>query len=235
MKTVGALFVLGLALLAGGCATTYQVAVSALAAPGLADGGRSYVFVSGSPSNRNTDDLQTQEVLGYVRQALSPRGFQLAGQPDAAQLNIFVDYGIGNPVTHVYTFATPVYAEFGGRIIRQTRTTKDAQGNSVTTAQTVVVPGRYERVGSDVTVGSVTTYRKYLRLSARLRQPGAPAESGQEAWTITALMDDPQTDLRAALPLLAAAITPYAGQNTHQAILLRFRMRNGRPQLLPSD
>ena len=90
------------------------------------------------------------------------------------------------------------------------------------------MPGRYERVGTDVSVNTITTYRKYLRLSARLRQEGIPAEKGREVWTVTAIVDDQRADLRATLPLLSEAITPYVGRDTGQAIIVEFKLKDGR-------
>lgn len=214
-------------LLCGGCATTYRVQVSALANPQLAAANPTYTFVSSKPKEQDLGDLQFQEVLRHVQQALAAHGFHEADRPADAGVNLFVDFGVGNPVTHTYTFTTPIYAEVGGGYSTRTNKSTDANGKTTTTTETVRVPGRYERVGTDVTVNSVTTYRKYLRLSARLRQSGVPAERGREAWTVTAIVDDQRADLRAALPLLAEAIEPYIGQDTGRAIIVRFEEKDG--------
>lgn len=221
--------------MAAGCATTYRVEVSALAQPASSAAiTRTYTFASGQPRKHHPTDLEFQEVLRYVRPALMRNGWQEAPMPADAAVEVFVDFGVGNPVTHTYTSSTPVYAELGGSYSTRTTTTKNASGQATTTTETVRVPGRYERVGSDVTVNSVTTYRKYLRLSARLRP--SPGTSGQtrEIWSVTATVDDPQTDLRAALPLLAEALIPYVGRDTHQAIVVKFREVDGRLELVPA-
>lgn len=218
----------GAGLLLGGCATTYQVQVSALANPQLAAANTRYTFVSSKPKEQDLGDLQFQEVLRHVQQVLADQGFHEADKPGAAAINLFVDFGVGNPVTRTYTFTTPIYAEVGGGYQTHTTKTTDASGKTSTTTEAVRVPGRYERVGTDVTVNSVTTYRKYLRLSARLRQSGVPAEKGREVWTVTAIVDDQRADLRAALPLLAQAIEPYVGRDTGRAIIVRFQEKDGR-------
>lgn len=220
-------FVLLAAGLLAGCATTYHVQVSALANPALAANKRTYTFASTGAQGRQPGDLQFQEVLRHVQTALAGRGFREAGNPAENELNVFVDFGIGDPVTHTYTFSTPIYAELGGGYTTRTRQTTDASGKTSTTTETIRVPGRYERVGTDVSTNTVTTYRKHLRLSARLAERGVNPEKGREVWTVTAICDDQRADLRAALPLLAAAIAPYAGADTGRAIIIEFEEKNG--------
>ncbi len=214
-------------LLFGGCATTYQVEVSALANPALANAKRNYTFATTGAKGRQPGDLQFQEVLRHVQRALSTRGFHETGKSDENELNIFVDFGIGDPVSRTYTFSTPIYAEFGGGYSTRTRQTTDSGGKTTTTTETVRVPGRYERVGTDISTNTITTYRKHLRLSARLNESGVSPEKGREVWTVTAICDDQRADLRAALPLLAEAMAPYAGSDTGRAITVRFEEKDG--------
>lgn len=207
------------ALALGGCATTHRVQVDALAHPTLAPAKRTYAFASSAKAGQQPGDLRTNEVLRQVGQALAGRGFRAV--PDGeAELKIFVDFGVGDPVTRAYTFTTPIYAEVGGRYSTRTRETKDADGKTRSTVEEVYIPGNYVRVGTDITTNSVTTYRKHLRLSARLREAGVKPEAGREVWTITAVMDDQEGDLRAALPLLTAAIGPHFATDTGQAIVV---------------
>lgn len=214
-------------LLLGGCATTHRVQVSALADPTLAGANRTYAFAPNPAQGQATGDLQLREAQRHVRAALVKQGFREAGSTAAAELNIFVDFGIGDPVSRTHTFSTPVYAELGGGYTRVSRQTTDANGKLVTVTETVRIPGRYERVGTDVSTNTVTTYRKHLRLSARLNEPGVAPEKGSEVWTVTAISNDQRADIRAVLPLLAQAITPYLGTDTGQALILEFEEKNG--------
>lgn len=215
------------ALFFAGCATTYHVEISALANPALAATKRAYTFASTGAQGRQAGDLQFQEVLRYVQAGLAERGFRPTGSAAENELNIFVDFGIGDPVSRTYTFASPIYAELGGGYTSRTRQTTDAAGKTTTTTETVRVPGRYERVGTDVSTNTITTYRKHLRLSARLAEPGVSPERGREVWTVTAICDDQRADLRAALPLLAQALAPYAGADTGRAITIEFEEKGG--------
>lgn len=215
------------ALALGGCATTHRVQVDALAHPELASAKRTYAFAATGKAGQQPSDLRTDEVLRQVRQALAGRGFQAVPAAEA-ELNIFVDFGVGDPVTRAYTFTTPIYAEVGGRYSTRTRETKDADGKTRSTLEEVYIPGNYVRVGTDITTNSVTTYRKHLRLSARLREAGVRPEAGREVWTITAVMDDQEGDLRAALPLLAAAIGPHLATDTGQAIVVELDAKGNR-------
>lgn len=207
------------ALALGGCATTHRVQVDALAHPDLAPAKRTYAFATSGKAGPQPSDLRTDEVLRQVAQVLAERGFR-AVPAAAAELNIFVDFGVGDPVTRAYTFTTPIYAEVGGRYATRTRETKDADGKTQTTVEQVYIPGNYMRVGTDISTNSVTTYRKHLRLSARLREAGVKPEAGREVWTITAVSDDSEGDLRAALPLLTAAIEPHLATDTGRAIVV---------------
>uniref|UniRef100_UPI0040495CDB hypothetical protein n=1 Tax=Cephaloticoccus sp. TaxID=1985742 RepID=UPI0040495CDB len=215
------------ALMLGGCATTYQVQVSALADPELATGNRLFQFTQAEESKAEPGDLQYREVLRNLSGMLSAHGYVPAARSEVPGYTLLVDYGVGEPVTKTYTFATPVYAELGGGYTTRTKETKDAAGKVTKTSETVRVPGRYERVGTDVSINSVTTYRKYLQVSARLRQTGQSETRGPEAWTVTAVVDDERTDLRAALPLLVEAMAPYVGKDTHQAIVVEFTEKDG--------
>jgi hypothetical protein len=201
--------------------------VDALAQPTLAATKRTYTFVAHGGKDQAPGDLRYQEVLRHVEHALASRGFRPATVPSQAELHLFVDFGVGDPVSRTHTFATPIYAELGGGYATRTRQTTDAQGKTTTTTESVSVPGRYERVGTDVTTNIVTTYRKHLRLSARLREPGVQPEAGREVWTVTAVSNDQRGDLRSALPLLAAALTPYIAADSGRALVLAFTERGG--------
>jgi hypothetical protein len=218
------------ALVLGGCATTYQVQISALADPNLSGQNRRFQFARGPNTDADQSDLQYREVLRNLSGILSGQGYVQAVDAENPSYTLLVDYGVGEPVTRTYTFSTPVYAELGGGYTTRTKETKDAAGKVTKTTETVRVPGRYERVGSDVSINSVTTYRKYLQLSARLRQDRQPNGQGPEAWTVTAVVDDERTDLRAALPLLVEAMAPYLGKDTHRAIVVEFTEKDGQLQ-----
>jgi len=215
-----------------GCASTYQVQVSALADPELANSHRTYAFALSTPEAEDLGDLQFQEVARHLRAGLARRGYNEAPSPGAADLNLFVDFGMGDPVTTTYTFATPLYAEIGGGYSTRTRESKDAKGNTTMVTETVPVPGHYQQVGTDVTVNSITTFRKHLRLSARVRDAGTSSTKGLEAWTVTAIVDDRAGDLRAALPLLAAALEPYIGRDTLRTIIVEFEREDGQLRLV---
>jgi hypothetical protein len=212
------------ALTFGGCATTHRVQVSALADAELSAANRSYSFAAAQ--GQSPGDLQLLEAQRQVRAALARQGFRETDKA-AANLNIFVDYGVGDPVTRTHTFSTPIYAELGGGYTTRTRQTTDATGKTSTTTETVRIPGRYERVGTDVTTNSVTTYRKHLRLSARLNESGVAPSQGREVWTVTAISDDQRADLRVTLPLLAEAMAPYLGTDSGRAVVVEFEEKNG--------
>lgn len=202
-----------------GCATTYRVQVNALSDPELAARLRTYTLAPGDKDTRTTD-LLYREMADHARAALLSAGLTET-DPTSAALRIELTYGTGDPVTRTITSTQPIYSEIGGGIARTTREVKDANGKVSTVTETSVIPGRYERVGTDVTSTTVTTYRKHVQLSARL-----PGDQGLEVWNASALTDDFNNDIRSMAPYLFAALGPQIGQRTPKAIVVELQADN---------
>src|SRR4051812_46321867 len=80
------------ALLAGGCATHYEVKVDAVSQPQAREV-TSYKIKTKTPSSES-DTLRAQEAAVFVKTALSGRGLYEAADTETADMIVVVDYGI---------------------------------------------------------------------------------------------------------------------------------------------
>jgi hypothetical protein len=206
-------------VLLGGCAgNAHRVLVDAINDPAATPALRTYTLTSGS-KDLDPSTLQFREASALLRTALSSRGYVEAAQPGDAALRIALSYGIGRPETRTVTHSYPVYAELGGGRVRTVTKNTDAAGKTTTSSQTTIVPGRYERVGSDVTTSTYTLYPKHVIISARETQ--TLSGSTPEVWSVSASYQSHSADLRADLPVLIAAAKPYLGENTGHGITVK--------------
>jgi hypothetical protein len=220
-----------LTLLAGCSSPAHRVRVDAINDPPAVPPLRTFTLVSGS-KDLDASTLRFREAASLLRAALARRGYTEAPRPADAAMRITIAYGIGQPETRTVTHSTPVYAELGGGRMQTVTKTTDAAGKTSTTTQTRIVPGRYERVGNDITTSTYTLYPKHLSLSARAT--GALTNEAPEIWSATAFYQSQSPDLRGDLPILMTAIEPYLGENTRQAIIVKIVEQEGRLIIEPS-
>ncbi|GEM_PF-1358476 len=218
-------FLLVLALLGGGCASSLQVRVDAINDPASMPPVRTYTLVSGSPDIDATS-LQFRSHAALVRAALERKGYFAVGADENPALQIALSYGIGQPVSRTVTYSTPVYAEVGGGRVHTVTKSTDSTGKSSTTTRTIVVPSRYERVGNDITTSTYTYYPKYLIISARLADQ--LDGTAPEVWSASATLQSLSDDTRDDIPRLLIALEPYLGENTDRVVTVKLVARDGR-------
>ncbi len=199
-------------VLTAGCSSTYSFKVDAISNP-ESTGHQSYKIVS-SDANVSTEDLQFKELSEYVKTALSGRGLYEAPDVESADMVIDVSYGIGQPQVDFKSYSTPIIAEVGGDHRRVTRLVLGADGKTRMVTTTIYVPPRREMIGMDERMVPVTTYEKFLRLTARDTEEEDASEGSVQVWSIYVKSKDESDDLRKYLPLMAAAAIPYVGENT---------------------
>jgi len=227
-----ALSCLALLSFMAGCSTpAYRVRVDAINDPASVPALRTFTLASGS-KELDASTLQFREAASLLRAALTHRGYTETPSPSDAALRITIAYGIGQPETRTVTHSTPVYAEIGGGRMQTVTKTTDAAGKTSTTTQTRIVPGRYERVGNDITTSTYTLYPKHLSLSARAT--GALTAEAPEVWSATAFYQSQSPDLRGDLPILVTAVEPYLGENTRQPIIVKIIEQEGRLVIEPA-
>jgi len=205
--------VLAIGLLSG-CNTTYEMEVDAITNPAVADA-ESYIIVPRDPET-DTNDLRYKETVNYIKTALSGKGMYEALTAQDADMVIEVDYGMEPPRREFKVVEEPVFATIQQPDTIQTVSQRDpATGRIIT--YSVRVPGARSRelVGYQERLISVIVNEKYMELTAKenlLEQSGdIPA---QEIWSVRVKNYDESDDLREYLPIMAASVADYVGEDT---------------------
>src|SRR5581483_8487900 len=160
------LIALSLAAWLAGCATeSTTVKVDSLAKP-KAENAISYEIHNKNPLVTD-DSLRYKEAAGFVKTALSGKGMYEAPPGTKPDVVVDLDYGISPPVSHMETVSEPVYITIPGQI-RQERVQvgTDRNGNPIYQTVTVQDPPTTEFAGFREYQITVTTYEKFLKLSA---------------------------------------------------------------------
>lgn len=200
-----------LALLMGllGCATTYRFKVDALAAPEAA-GATRFVLqdpVEPKPGSR----LRYREAADYVRRALLSHGWEEVASADETEMVISLRATVSEPLNDTERRMEPVYYRTWGqsRFIRTPVVNDKGDIRYVTTR--VYIPPATHFAGYQDYDRNVVVYRKTLELTGQTPE-------GEDLWTLEVSTIDEDSDLRAYIPLLAAAALPYIGESTEGAI-----------------
>lgn len=201
------------ALFTIGCATsTYRVKVDAIAQPSPPPT-RSYTLKSKDP-RLGEENLRYSEAAGFVKTALSGKGLYEAPNEDKADMIVEVEFGMDAPRSKVEHTSTPVYASVGGGVRYDSVPVQDSQGRTSFRTVAVYEPSRSQFLGYDEQTHSVTTYEKYLRVTARENMPASEGRPAAELWSIHASAEDESKDLRKYLPMMASAMVEYIGQDS---------------------
>ena len=159
--------------------------------------------------------LRYREAADYVQRALVSRGWQVADQPEQADMVITLEAKVSDPLTETDYQMEPVYYRSWGqsRIVRTP--VYDRAGKRVSYVATqIYIPPTTRFAGYQDYSRSYTVYEKSLLLTAR-------SQAGDELWTLTVRTIDESSDLRSYIPLLAAAALPYVGDTTDGAVVVR--------------
>lgn len=206
-----------LALVMGGCTTTYQVQVDAISqATPAAAAAQSYEIKSTNP-RVDEDSLRYKEVAGYVKTALSGKGMYEAPAGAKADVVVNVDYGMEPPRVKYETETYPIFAQVGGGVRYVQMPITDRNGRIIG-YQTVAVydPPRTEIIGYEEQVKPVIVYEKYLKISARENAEAQEGRPATEVWSVNVSAEDESKDIRKYLPILASATADYIGTNTQE-------------------
>lgn len=217
LKTI---LLIGIAVLASGCATGVSVNVNAITNAAVAPVGKNYVLIN-YDNNVSSNDLYFQEFRRYFDYILQKQGYNKAQDSANADIKIMFQYGMSDGRTGIQTFSWPIYETFGGQSYTITEKSTDSSGQTVTTRRTVHVPAYVRQVGSSYETRSYTLYNRYVNLTAF--PIDADIESGAgitPIWNINIHSVGENSDLRAIMPYLAAAAYPYVGKNSGQQQIL---------------
>lgn len=190
----------------------YQVGISSLADTSNRLG-KKYILESGKDGVRS-GDLQFKEYARYLNKALSSKGYSLVTDPSVADLIIIMDYGIGEPKEHVYSYSSPVYGQTGGG----SSTTSGFVGGSYFNARTTSSP-TYGVVGSQTKVEKHVTYDRYIGIYAYDAKRFIQTQSLDQVWSTMIVSVGSSGDLRRVFPAMLAAALPYMGTNTGKMVV----------------
>ncbi len=217
---VGAL----LGFLLAGCNTTYEMQVDAIKNPTIEDA-ETYVIVPRDPE-QDVNDLRYKETVEYIKTALSSKGMYEAIEVTEADMVIEVDYGMEPPRREFKVVEEPVFATIQEPDRIQTVQQRDPKTGRIIT-YTVRVPGRRSRelVGYEERLVSVVVNEKYMELTAKENMLDSISSDipAQEIWSVRVRNYDENDDLREYLPIMAASVADYVGEDTgsNQSIRLK--------------
>jgi len=208
-----------LLLLLGGCATRYPVHVDALSAADRPGGNSpTYVLESATPGVKTTD-LFFKEIARQVNTALGRAGYRETAEAEEADLIIFVNGHLSDPMTETREYSEPVFVDTPARLRTVRIPIVGADGKVMRYAYRSYWTGsRTQFAGYVDRDRQYTVFDKVLQLSAR---EGASGESpGDEMWALSLRLRTASTDYRSALPYLLLAAEPYIGKRTEGEIVI---------------
>lgn len=197
-----------IAFLFSSCATlgsSYNVSVDSISSYQTIDN-KKYIILSGI-ENVNSNDLQFQEYANYVNKALISKGYEVVSNIEDATLAIILSYGIGDPQKQYYTYNSLTYGQTG--VISNTY----SYGNYSTTTTTPTYG-----LTTKQTVGSRTTFTRYILLVAYDLQTYIYTEQEIQVWKTEIISTGSSGDLRRVFPVLIAGAKPYIGENTGRKV-----------------
>lgn len=211
--SVFAILALGL-FFQSGCATTTRVSVDSLAKPNVdTEAGLSYEIHSANPLVPD-DSLRYREAAEYVKTALSGKGMYEAPPDTQPDVIVDLDYGIGPPESRIETRTIPVQRVTPGKLRAATvMVGTAADGTPLYGTVWIQDPPTIEYEDHEQEV-KVTSYEKYLRLTARSTEPVAEGRPQPEIWTVNVSSEGESRDLRKTLPVLVAASIQHIGKDT---------------------
>ncbi len=220
MRIVTMVAVLFVSLLAAGCSSSIPVKVdSIVGSESMPD--KTYSWFSGMPKVPQ-DDLYFREFSNYFRSVLKQQGY-VESKEDNAPVAIYFSYGVSPGKTVQYTTSTPLYDWYGGDTIVYVQTRDEGGGEVSRTTSTVTTPLYRRMVGVDVDTRSYTVFTSYAVLEAKRYQPGSKPQEMKTLWKTTVSTTSKSNDLRALMPVLAAAAAPYIGIDTGAAKIIKIQ------------
>lgn len=195
--------------------TKYLVNIDTLSS-GAANAKSAYLMIPGSEAAAQ-DDLQFNEYATYVDRALMNHGFTPAKSPKETMVLIFLNYGIGDPQQHRYTYSTPIIGQTGVSSSYSTGTLS-TYGNYSSYSGTTTNTPTYGVTGSVRHTGTRTTYDRFITLSAFDVDEYRSSKNASKLWETSITSTGASGDLRLVFPVMVAASQEYIGINTGRKI-----------------
>ena len=199
-----------------GCVRTIAIdtQVDSIADPAAKDKHK-YVLLPGN-KDTNPDDLQFKEFARYVEDIMRDKGFVRVEAADA-DIMVFLLYGIGDPQTHLSSYAVPIWGQTGYQSSRTTGSITSYGNNARFSGTTTYTPS-YGVTGVYTGVKSYTSFTRYLILDAYDVAVLKKENRLSQVWRTKAFSTGENGDLRFVFPYMALAIRPYTASNTGQIV-----------------
>lgn len=210
-----------------GC-TSYRFNVDAVSAQPKAVASGSYVIVDANPEIAETD-LRYLEAVEYLHAALSAKGLYQAPAGVEPDMVIEFDFGMESRRDELLAYNRP------GLVV------------ATTASQPAEVGGTRERrqnMGAMVPVGDaladglrlvkVTSYPKYLRITAREGANDAKDNVQRELWSVFVSNEDDDNDLRKYVPLMISAAMDSLSSETAEDYVVVLRQDDARVAFVQS-
>ena len=169
-----------------------------------------------NPGNVDTlaDDLQFKEYSRYVIDALKSQGYHLSKDPQQADLEILLAYGIGDPQTKQYLYSAPLFGygtlySGSGRLHRK--------NNALRLRRSFYRPYYADMSYRNYEV-TQTTFVRYIVLSAYSLSANTSPSKEKQLWLTRISSEGESDDLRLVFPLLITGATPYIATDTGHKI-----------------
>lgn len=166
------------------------------------------------------EDLQFQEYAQYLMRVLNSQGFVSADKAEDADVAIVLSYGIGDPQTHQYSYALPVWGETGVSS-SHTYGIATAFGNSASYSGTTTYTPTYGITGYTTQLGSVTSDFRYALIPGYDFKAFKDSNKQVQLWRTTITSTGSSGDLRQVFPILISAAVPYLASNTGKQVPVR--------------
>lgn len=209
-------------LVSSGCASYVTVNVNSITDTSASPAGKHYILVN-HDGETDSSNLYFQEFSRYFDHLFAKQGFIKVTDLADADLKVVFQFGISDGRTGLQTYSWPIYETFGGQTYTITEKSTNNSGQTITTRRTVYVPAQVRQIGSTYETRSYTIYNRYANLTA------LPASGNGQAtpiWNINIHSVGENSDLRAIMPYLAAAASPYIARNSGQQKTLELTSDN---------
>ena len=192
------------------CAQLTVVNVNAITDTKTTATGQRYFLTDAS--NTTNNDLYFQEFRRYFDYILQKQGYIRVDSPNDADIEIHFRYGVSDGRTALQTYSWPIYETFGGDSYTVTEKITDSSNKTSTIKRTVYMPPYVRQIGSSVETSAYTVFNRFASLVAYSTKNSEHKE--KPLWSVDINSVGDSNDLRAVMPYLATASSPYLGKNS---------------------
>src|ERR1035437_5617064 len=201
---------------ASGCVRAYHVQIDSIS-DRTVQLNKIYQIVPGN-KDTNVNDLQFKEFAGLLVNAMSLQGYKLANDSQAAEIEVYLSYGVGEPETHTYSYTTPVWGQTGVNTYTQSSVLRSPDHTGSTQYTTTYEQPQYGVTGFTNQTAEYTAYKKFIILDAFDIKNGRQGANLNEIWKTSITGTGKSKDLRKVFPAFLAAASTYIGVNTGSEI-----------------